>query len=88
MRRIAAVENPQSEPRLSQDCGLKTQPLGTEFWNPETGRQKSPLMRLETCRDQNPRNERPQIPTESARMTVLLKTLGLRRPGLEPGTHD
>jgi hypothetical protein len=31
--------------------GFKTQPPGTEFWDPETGRQKSQLKRLETCRD-------------------------------------
>jgi hypothetical protein len=82
MKRIAAVESPQSKPRLSQDPGLKIQPPGTEFWDPETGRQKSQLRRLETCRDHNPRNVKPQIPAESARMRVVLETRGLRRlPG-------
>jgi hypothetical protein len=50
MKRTTAVENRQSEPRLF-DLGFKTQPPGTEFWDPETGRQKSQLKRLETCRD-------------------------------------
>ena len=85
MKRITAAENPQSEPRLSQDRGLKTQPPGTEFWDPETGHQKSPLRRLETFRDQNPRNEKPQIPAESARMRVVSETRGLRRLR---GGHD
>ena len=35
MKRISAVENPQSEPRLSQDPGLETEPPGTEFWDDE-----------------------------------------------------
>jgi hypothetical protein len=38
MKRITAVENPQSEPLLSQDPQPKTQSPGTEFWDPETGR--------------------------------------------------
>ena len=71
---------------LSFACGLKTQPPGTEFWDPETGRQKSPLGRLETCRDRNPKNERLQIPAESARMRVGLETRGLRR--LLGGVHS
>jgi hypothetical protein len=77
--RTTAMEKPRSGPQLSQDAGLKTKPPGTEFRGPETGRQKSPFGCLETCRDQSPGSETPQIPAESARMRAFLETRGLRR---------
>ena len=54
---------------------------GTEFLDAETGRLKSPLRRLDTCRDQNPRNERPEIPAENALFSVVLETCGLQGLG-------
>ena len=66
-----------------EDGVLKTEPSGTEVWDPETGRQKSPLRRLETCRDQNLGNERSQIPAESARKSAIWKMPGSR--GLDGG---
>jgi hypothetical protein len=51
----------------STALGLHAQPRlpETEFLDTETGRRKSPLRLSDTCRDQNPRNQRPKIPAET-----------------------
>jgi hypothetical protein len=54
---------------------------GTEFLDAETRRLKSPLRHLDTGRDQNPRNERPEIPAENALFNVVLETRGLQGLG-------
>jgi hypothetical protein len=47
--------------------GLRAQQRspGTEFLEAETKRQKSSFNRANACRDQNPGNERPEIPAET-----------------------
>src|SRR5258706_13899426 len=38
---------------------------GTEFWDAETGRQKSSRKSVNPCRDQSPGSKRPEIPAEA-----------------------
>ena len=62
---------------------------GTEFKDAETGRLKSPLRRLDTCRGQNLRNERLEIPAENAQLAsswkraVCSHRTSLRHPSQE-----
>jgi hypothetical protein len=44
---------------------LKPRQPGTEFFDAETGRQKSPLKRANARRDKNPGIEWPEIPAET-----------------------
>ena len=62
--RITAAQNPEYGFKCA---GLRAQsrPPGTEFLDAETRRQKSPLKRANAHRDQNPRNEWPEIPAET-----------------------
>src|SRR6476659_8552302 len=100
--RIAAA--PAREPELRQRKTRNTastavrlraqpRPPGTEFLDAETGRQKSPQRRLNACRDQNPRNERPEIPAEtpclvSCRKPAVYEDWVVETVGLELVTHQ
>ena len=79
MRRSDSIQNnrrvgPRSQllrPK-SRNCGavrhnfaLKARLPGTEFWDAETGRQKSSRKSVNPCRDQSPRSKRPEIPAET-----------------------
>jgi hypothetical protein len=50
---------------VRSNFALKTRPPGTEFLDAETQRQKSQPKSVNARRDQNPGNERPQIPAET-----------------------
>src|ERR1019366_5526786 len=46
---------------------LKARLPGTEFWDAETGRQKSSRKSVNACRDQSPGSKWPEIPAEACR---------------------
>jgi hypothetical protein len=51
----------------------QARPLGTEFLDAETGRQKSPLKCVNARRDKNPRSEWPEIPAETPYLAFYRK---------------
>src|ERR1700688_2983945 len=63
--RITAAQNIRITGAVRSNFALKTRSPGTEFLDAETQRQKSQPKSVNARRDQNPRNERPQIPAET-----------------------
>ena len=49
---------------MRHNFALKARLPGTEFWDAETGRQKSSRKSVNPCRDQSPGSKRPEIPAE------------------------
>jgi len=50
---------------VRSNFALKARLPGTEFWDAETGRQKSSRKSVNPCRDQSPGSKRPEIPAEA-----------------------
>src|SRR5258706_12692779 len=50
---------------VRSNFALKARLPGTEFWDAETGRQKSSGKSVNPCRDQSPGSKRPEIPAEA-----------------------
>src|SRR6266481_7668866 len=50
---------------VRSNFALKARLPGTEFWDAETGRQKSTRKSVNPCRDQSPGSKRPEIPAEA-----------------------
>ena len=88
----AAAHDPELRVQIAVELRAQARPPGTEFLDAETGRQKPPLKRTNTHRDQNPGIEWPEIRAEtpylaSYRKRVVCKGWVVVAPGLEPGSR-
>src|SRR5712664_4271989 len=67
---------------VRSNFALKARLPGTEFFDAETGRQKSSRKRANACRDQSLGSKWPEIPAEAPYLASTADA-----PGLEPGTR-
>jgi hypothetical protein len=90
MQRRNDPQNPEHGFEWAARTSTSKLVAGPEFLDAETGRLKSSLRRLDTCRGQNPRNERPEIPRKSPHrrpVRCLAGNIRLRRLDGGVGSH-